>query len=330
MPAMSVAGIKPALPGLQVMGNEQHYIVTPDGAGKRLDVWLSTQEPDLSRARIQALIHEGHILLGGKSPKPSQKLTAGQNITLAIPPPVEVELKPEAIALDVVYEDSDLIVVNKPDGMVVHPAAGHASGTLVNALLAHCPDLAGIGGEKRPGIVHRLDRETTGVMVVAKNETTMRSLVNQFRHRQVTKEYLALVWGHMNPPAGRAETLIGRNPNDRKKMCTRPDHGRPAVTNYETQEKFATSSLLRVRIETGRTHQIRVHMAFLGHSIVGDPQYGRPRRDALPVPVPARQMLHAARLAFTHPATGQPLSFEARLPPDMQTLLTTLRLSRVP
>ncbi len=306
------------------MSNIRQYIVTPDGAGKRLDAWLSTLAADLSRARIQALIQEGHILLNAKPVKPSHKLASGQAISLCVPPPVDVELKPEDIPLDVLFEDSDLIVINKPAGLVVHPAAGHASGTLVNALLAHCPDLAGIGGEKRPGIVHRLDRDTTGVMVVAKNETAMRSLVNQFRHRQVTKEYLALVWGHLNPPSGRAETLIGRNPNDRKKMCTEPHVGRPAVTLYETAETFKAASLVRVRIETGRTHQIRVHMAYLGHSIVGDPQYGRPRRDALPVPVPPRQMLHAARLAFTHPTTGRSLAFDAPLPADMQALLAAL------
>ncbi len=305
--------------------NTSHYSVPPTGAGKRLDAWLSTQAPELSRARIQNLIQDGHILLNGKTSKPSHKLATGQTVTLSIPPPVDIALKPEAIPLAVLHEDSDLIVINKPAGLVVHPAAGHASGTLVNALLAHCPDLAGIGGEKRPGIVHRLDRDTTGVMVVAKNETAMRSLMNQFRHRQVTKEYLALVWGHLNPPAGRAETLIGRNPNDRKKMCTKPHVGRPAITLYETQEKFAATSLLRVRIETGRTHQIRVHMAFLGHSIIGDPQYGRPRRDILPGPLPGRQMLHAARLSFIHPATGKPLSFEAPLPDDMRALIEALR-----
>ncbi|MEI6564756.1 MAG: RluA family pseudouridine synthase [bacterium] len=297
--------------------------VTPDGKGRRLDVWLSQVEPDLSRARIQDLIRTGHITLNGKPTKPSHSLVTGQEIQIDIPPLIDVALKPEAIPLDVLFEDSNLIVINKPAGLVVHPAAGHASGTLVNALLAHCPDLAGIGGEKRPGIVHRLDRDTTGVMVVAKNETAMRSLMNQFRHRQVTKEYLALVWGHLNPPSGRAETLIGRNPKDRKKMCTRPNTGRPAITIYETQEKFATTSLLRVRIETGRTHQIRVHMAFLGHSIVGDPQYGRSRRDALPVPVPNRQMLHASRLTFTHPITGQTLTFEAPIPEDMRVLVAS-------
>ncbi len=300
-------------------------LVTPDGKGKRLDAWLSLIEPDLSRARIQDLIRTGHITLNGKPAKPSQSLSTGQMIEIEIPAPIQIDLKPESIPLDVLYEDSDLIVINKPAGLVVHPAAGHASGTLVNALLSHCPDLAGINGEKRPGIVHRLDRDTTGVMVVAKNEISMRALASQFKLRETTKEYLALVWGQLNPPAGRIETLIGRNPRDRKKMCTKPNVGRPAITNYETREAFTTTSLVSVHIETGRTHQIRVHMAHLGHSIVGDPQYGRARHEALPVPVPPRQMLHAARLAFTHPLTGQALVFDAPLPTDMQSLLIQLR-----
>jgi 23S rRNA pseudouridine1911/1915/1917 synthase len=299
--------------------------VPPDGKGKRLDAWLSLVQPDLSRARIQDLIRSGHITLNGKPAKPSQSLMTGQEIQIDIPAPVEVNLKPEAIPLDILFEDADLIVLNKPAGLVVHPAAGHASGTLVNALLAHCSDLAGIGGEKRPGIVHRLDRDTTGVMVVAKNDATMKALADQFKHRHTTKEYLALVWGHLSPPAGRMETLIGRNPRDRKKMCTKPDIGRNAITNYETQEKFTNTSLLRIHIETGRTHQIRVHMAHLGHSIIGDPQYGRPRHNVLPVAIPLRQMLHAAQLTFMHPVSGQTLTVKAPLPEDMQVLIDILR-----
>ena len=197
---------------------KETFIVPPESAGQRLDAWLCSCLKDLSRSRIQALIEAGHIRLNDHTVKPGQKLPRNASVSVDIPPPVESTLTPEAIPLDVLFEDADIIVINKPAGLVVHPAAGHASGTLVNALLAHCPDLAGIGGEKRPGIVHRLDRDTTGVMVVAKNAIAMASLVNQFRRRLVTKEYLALVWGHLNPPAGRAETLIGRNPNDRKKM----------------------------------------------------------------------------------------------------------------
>jgi 23S rRNA pseudouridine1911/1915/1917 synthase len=300
-------------------------IVPPEGAGKRLDAWLGTQDADLSRSRIQDLIRSGHIRLNGRVAKPSQKLSLAMEISVDPPAAVDTELLPEFIPLDVLHEDSDLIVINKPAGLVVHPAAGHASGTLVNALLAHCPDLTGIGGEKRPGIVHRLDRDTTGVMVAAKNELALRGLMNQFRHRQVTKEYLALVWGHLSPPSGRAETLIGRSSHDRKKMSATPSSGRPAITVYQTTETFAGASLVSVVIETGRTHQIRVHMAFLGHPVVGDTQYGRPRRDLLPVPIPERQMLHAFRLGIRHPRTDQVLTFEAPLPADMRDLLAALR-----
>ncbi len=299
--------------------------VPPEAAGKRLDVWLGSRLSDLSRSRIQALIASGHIRLNGQAAKPSQKLSAGMNLSVEIPPPAESRMEPEDIPLQILFEDPDIIVLNKPAGLVVHPAAGHATGTLVNALLAHCPDLAGIGGEKRPGIVHRLDRDTTGVIAVAKNAAAMLSLVNQFRHRRVIKEYLTLVWGRPSPPSGRAETLIGRHPRDRKRMSATPASGRPAVTSYETAEIFPTTSLLRVRIETGRTHQIRVHMAFLGHPIVGDPQYGRRREDCLPAPAPTRQMLHAASLTLEHPRTGKTLTFEAPLPPDMAGLLDALR-----
>jgi 23S rRNA pseudouridine1911/1915/1917 synthase len=299
--------------------------VPPDEAGRRLDVWLSARQPALSRARVQALIRAGHARVNGRPAKPSRTVAAGETVTLEVPPPQPTALRAEALPLVVAYEDADIIVVDKAPGMVVHPAAGHAAGTLVNALLAHIPDLAGIGGELRPGIVHRLDRDTSGLLVAAKNEAALRGLVAQFRGRQVRKEYLALVWGHPQPPAGRAETLIGRSRHDRKKMSTRPaGGGRPAVTHYETAECFCDTALLRVRIETGRTHQIRVHLAHLGHPVVGDVQYGRARRDRLPAPA-ARQMLHAWRLGFRHPCTGQALALEAPVPDDMAALLGALR-----
>jgi len=300
------------------------HTVPPEAAGLRFDVWLSRLHPELSRSRIQTLIRSGHATLNNRTVKPHAKLTAGATVTLEIPPAEPVSLRPEPLPLDVRYEDADLLVVNKPAGLVVHPAAGHASGTLVNALLAHCPDLAGIGGELRPGLVHRLDRDTSGLLVVAKNQTAMRQLVVQFKQRTVTKEYLALVWGTPVPRTGRIETMIGRNPRNRKKMCTRPAAGRVAVTHYETVEQFAGTALLRVRIETGRTHQIRVHLAHLGHPVVGDKQYGRTRGRRLPLPAP-RQMLHAARLAFRHPRTDMELCFTAPLPEDMAGLLAALR-----
>jgi 23S rRNA pseudouridine1911/1915/1917 synthase len=300
-------------------------IVPPEGAGKRMDAWLGCHAPELSRSRIQDLIRSGHIRLNGRKIKPSQKLMPAMEIFVDPPAPVDSELRPEAIPLDILYEDADLIVINKPAGLVVHPAAGHAAGTLVNALLAHCPDLTGIGGEKRPGIVHRLDKDTTGVIVAAKNELALRGLMTQFRSRQVTKEYLALVWGQLSPPFGRTETLIGRSTRDRKKMSATPSSGRPAITVYRTVETFAAASLVSVAIETGRTHQIRVHMAFLGHSVVGDAQYGRQRHDVLPVPLPDRQMLHAFRLGIRHPRTDSALTFEAPIPQDLFELLEALR-----
>ncbi len=299
--------------------------VPPEGAGRRLDAWLAAQRGDLSRARIQDLIRTGHVAVNGRAAKASLGLTAGMIVSLEVPAPVDSELRPESIPLDVLYEDDDLLALNKPAGLVVHPAAGHASGTLVNALLAHCPDLPGINGEKRPGIVHRLDRDTTGVMIVAKTDLAMRALVDAFKKRSVRKEYAALVWGRLTPPAGRVETLIGRSAHDRKKMSASPPHGRPAITLYETAEVFPDASLLRVRIETGRTHQIRVHMAFLGHPVIGDADYGRQRAARLTVPLPARQMLHAERLTLAHPRSGRSLTFTAPLPEDMRLLLNALR-----
>jgi 23S rRNA pseudouridine1911/1915/1917 synthase len=295
----------------------------PEDRGLRLDAWLARKLPDLSRARIQALIGQGCITAAGKTVKASHTVTAGLTVTVVIPPPTPAEPQAEAIPLSIIYEDADIVVIDKPAGLVVHPAAGHASGTLVNALLHHCSDLAGIGGELRPGIAHRLDRDTSGLMVAAKNDAALAGLQAQFKAHQVRKIYLALAAGHPAPPAGRIESLIGRSRQDRKKMSASPARGRPAVTLYETVRTYAEWSLLRVRIETGRTHQIRVHLTHIGHPIAGDPVYGR--RGAPPLPLPtARQMLHAAELAFSHPRTGKPLAFTAPLPPDMQTLLDAL------
>lgn len=300
---------------------------TPDDVGLRLDVWLTRRLPDLSRSRLQMLIKHGDITMGGKAVRPHAKVTEGLEVDVDIPPAVPVELAGEDIPLEILYEDSDIIVINKPAGLVVHPAAGHASGTLVNALLHHCGDLAGIGGELRPGIVHRLDKDTSGAMVAAKNEPAMAGLVDQFKQGQVRKEYLALVCGKPVPASGTVKTLIGRSPHDRKKMSAKPATGRMAVTHYQTQESWKEVSLLRVRIETGRTHQIRVHVAHIGHPVAGDRQYGR-RQPALPAPV-TRQMLHAETLAFRHPRTGKPLEFRAPLPADMKSLLDFLRSRRM-
>lgn len=306
--------------------------VEPEAKGIRLDAWLARRFPDFSRARWQQWIRAGCVAVDGAARAPNLRLRGGESVRAELPPPQPAALEPEPIPLDILYEDEDVLVLNKPAGLVVHPAAGHAAGTLVNALLHHCaqrgaPLPPGVGGELRPGIVHRLDKDTSGAMVVAKSEPALRGLAEQFHARRVEKRYLALVWGRPAPPVGTVCTLIGRSVHNRKKMSARVSTGRPAVTRYALREAFADVSLLEVRTETGRTHQIRVHLAHIGHPVVGDRQYGRARRCALPAPAP-RQMLHAERLAFEHPRTGERLEFVAPLPADMRQLLEALRAAK--
>jgi 23S rRNA pseudouridine1911/1915/1917 synthase len=289
-------------------------------SGIRLDAWLAEEEPEHSRARWQALIKEGCVTVNGGSIKPNHKLREGDRVEWNIPEAVPVETLPEEMPLDILYEDRDIIVINKPAGLVVHPAAGNESGTLVNALLHHCRDLAGIGGERRPGIIHRLDKDTSGVMVIAKNETAMNELARQFKERETDKEYLAVVRGAPFPPRGTVETTIGRHPIHRKKMAVNVRNGKAAVSHYEVQEAFNEASLVRVKIETGRTHQIRVHMAYIKHPIIGDEVYGRSFHIKAP-----RQMLHAAKLSLNHPDGGERMTFDAPLPDDMDALLRRLR-----
>jgi 23S rRNA pseudouridine1911/1915/1917 synthase len=289
----------------------------------RLDRWLSSRNPDLSRSRWQELIKTGRVRVNNQIKKPRYELREKDVVETAIPAPGPTELAAQDIPLDILFEDADILVLNKPAGLVVHPAPGHFSGTLVNALLHHCVDLAGVSGELRPGIVHRLDRDTSGALVIAKSDRAMAGLAEQFKSRKVRKQYAALVWGWPVPDRGTIETLVGRNPRDRKKMSARPANGRPAITHYETIQRFSGVSLLRIRIETGRTHQIRVHLAHVGHPVVGDAQYGRARKIHGPVTA-CRQMLHAERLAFTHPRTGVPLEFQAPMPHDMKSLLESL------
>ncbi len=299
-------------------------IATPEDVGTRLDVWLARRLSDLSRSRVQALISAGHVVVAGRKAKASLKVTAGMPVLISIPPPTPVTLAAEDIPLQILHEDDDMLVVNKPPGMVVHPAAGHFTGTLVNALLHRCPNLKGIGGEQRPGIVHRLDKDTSGAIVVAKTDRAMMRLTAQFRRRTILKEYVAIVRGCPVPAKQRVETLIGRNRRDRKRMSAQPTgRGRTAITHLLVVQEIGDVSLVRLRIETGRTHQIRVHMAHIGHPVAGDRQYGgrRERSDAGRFP---RQMLHAETLAFTHPVTGRAVSFKAPLPPDFQSALTAL------
>ena len=280
--------------------------------GRRLDVLLS-EASGLSRSRVAALMAEGCCAVdGAECVKAGEKPRPGKSVTLRIPPPREAVPQPEDLPLEILYEDEDLAVVVKPAGMVVHPATGHWDGTLVNALLGRLDSLGSIGGELRPGIVHRLDKDTSGVMLVAKNDAAQETLSRMLQERRVEKHYLALVEGTMKEPEGRIEAPIGRSKTDRKKMAVVPE-GREAVTEWKVLEERRGATLLDVRILTGRTHQIRVHMRHIGHPVCGDPIYGQPR--GLKVP---RLMLHARSLRFPHPRTGEPMYFEAPVPPEFE------------
>jgi 23S rRNA pseudouridine1911/1915/1917 synthase len=302
-------------------------------AGERLDALLARVYPDLSRSAIQRLIDQGEVSADGKAVRPSFRPSAGQRICLRIPPPTETRLVPRALDLVVVYEDADVLVLDKPAGLVVHPAPGHADDTLANALLARYPDLQ-IGGALRPGIVHRLDKDTSGLLVVAKNDRAMASLVEQMGKRSVLKEYVALVRGDLRVAEGVIDAPIARNPRDRKKMAIVAG-GREARTHFRVLERFPGYTLVEARLETGRTHQIRVHFASLGHPLVGDSVYGRPHEgrphegrsgEALGL---ARQFLHARRLGFALPSTGAEVVFESPLPADLQKALAGLRGQRI-
>lgn len=301
-----------------------NHQVQPNDAGQRLDVWLHSLHPEWSRARLQQWIRDAQVHVNESRQKPGYLIREGDRVQVEPPPVVPVEVAPEAIPLDILFEDADILVLNKPAGRVVHPAPGHSGGTLVNALLHHCQDLAGIGGELRPGIVHRLDKDTSGVMVVAKNDAAMQSLSQSFKGRQIQKQYVALVRGKVVPESGRIETLIGRHPHHRKRMSAQVQRGRTAITNYNVKEAYPEAALLDVGIETGRTHQIRVHMAHIGHPILGDTEYGRGRTlpDGTRI---ERQMLHAACLGLPHPRSAMQLEFTAPLPEDMRQLVHHLR-----
>lgn len=293
----------------------------------RLDAYLAREHPFYSRASWQRMIANGLVHVDGSPQKAGHILRGGELVSWEEPKVEESKLEAEAIPFDVVYEDTDMIAINKPAGLVVHPAPGHPHGTLVNALLHHCGDLSGIGGEKRPGIVHRLDKDTSGIIIVAKNENALNELARQFKQRSIRKEYQALVWGKPQPPSGQVDAMIGRSKHDRKKMSAVLDRGRTALTQYETVEALGPVTWVRIRIMTGRTHQIRVHMAHIHHPVVGDRQYGGRRKDAiLPVAV-TRQMLHAARLVIEHPQTHDEMVLEAPLPGDMRQLIEKLKVT---
>ena len=289
----------------------------------RLDRQIQETHPDFSRSRIEGLIKGGFVTVNGAvAEKAGMKVAEDDEIVVEIPPPVPAVPEPEDIPLDVVYEDADMLVVNKAPGMVVHPAPGHFTGTLVNALLHHCPDLSGIGGVARPGIVHRLDQDTSGLIVVAKSQAAMDGLVKAFAsHKNIEKTYLAVVHGRPRLDAGRIENLIGRHPVDRKRMAIVEKNGKVAITNYRMQDcsnRHSNIASVVCRIETGRTHQIRVHMASLGCPVIGDKVYGKPALDKKLEPVPVRQMLHAWKLKLWHPVRREQMSFVAPIPADMK------------
>lgn len=305
-------------------------VVTPEQAGQRVDLVVAASWPELSRAQAQRLIAQGTITVGGSPVKSSYRLRVGEEVSGKIPEPESGPLEPEPIPLHIVYEDDLLVVVDKPAGLVVHPAPGHRSGTLVHALLHHCPDLSGVGGIRRPGIVHRLDRGTSGLLVAAKNDRAHRSLSTQFRAHSVEREYLALVRGSPRAGEGVIDQPIGRHPGDRKRFTARPrltrriSGARSAITRWSVDERLGEFALLRVRLETGRTHQVRVHLASVGLPILGDPVYGGGRALSRSLGLD-RQGLHAAVLGFDHPEGLERLRFTSPLPADLLEVLGRIR-----
>ena len=288
-----------------------------DTDGERLDRFLDSRCDDLSRSRIQALISEGSVTLDGEATKPSARVRAGQTIVLRLPEPQVSHLEPQHIPLSIIYEDGDLLVIDKPAGMTVHPAPGHPDGTLVNAVLAHCPDLQGIGGTVRPGIVHRLDKDTSGLMVVAKNDRAHRALSDQLKARAFTKEYIALTHGSVTPHEAIIDAPIGRSSANRQQMAV-AERGREAITRYRVIRHYAAHTLVEIRPTTGRTHQIRVHFASLGHPLVGDATYGRSDSRL------NRHFLHASKLGFTHPSDGEYLEFTSSPSSELTAFLKSV------
>ncbi len=296
------------------------WTVDPADAGERIDKYITLQSEDWSRSQVQAWVKEGRVTVNGEPVKNNYKVAADDEVTLRVPPPKELAIRPEPMDLDIVYEDSDVVVVNKPRGLVVHPAPGHYSGTLVNGLLYHCKDLSGINGVLRPGIVHRIDKDTSGLLMVAKNDKAHLGLAEQLKAHTVNRKYIALVHGVILHEMGTIDAPIGRDPKNRQQMAVVFENSKPAVTHFVVLERFKEYTLVELKLETGRTHQIRVHMKYIGYPLVGDPKYGP--RNTLDLD---GQALHAKTLGFVHPRTGEYMEFEAPLPPDMVALISFLR-----
>lgn len=306
-----------------ISSEQERIVVTEAEAGMRADVALA-QLLDITRSNMQKLLEEGRALRGSKVVKANYKLRSGDVIDITLPEPQPLDVQPENIHLDIIYEDEDVVVINKARGMVVHPAAGNYNGTLVNALLYHCKNLSGINGVIRPGIVHRLDKDTSGIMICAKNDMAHVSLSEQIQNKTAQRTYLAVVRGNIKTDSGVIETQIARDKNDRKKMSVVKEGGRNAVTEYEVAERFGKYTIVKCRLKTGRTHQIRVHMEYLGYPLVGDPKYS-----SMKTPFSINgQALHSLTLTFKHPRTGEEMFFEAPLPEDMKKIVTRLRLGQ--
>lgn len=311
--------LTPSPKRIKAMNNEL-LTVPSECKGERLDKWLSEQLDELTRSAVQKLIDSGEILVNGEKAPKNYKLKGGEEITVALPEPEILDVKPQNLPIDIVYEDDDLLVVNKPKGMVVHPAAGNPDGTLVNALLYHCEGrLSSINGVIRPGIVHRIDKLTSGLLIVAKNDMSHNKLAEQIKEHSFTREYQAINCGRFKDKTGTIDAPIGRSKYDRKKMCVTELNSRHAVTHYEVIEEFSQYSLVKFRLETGRTHQIRVHSAYIGHPVLGDEVYGKPFKGL------EGQCLHAKMIGFIHPSTGEYMEFDSELPEYFQSTLLKLR-----
>ncbi|MED4591421.1 RluA family pseudouridine synthase [Bacillus safensis] len=300
--------------------NQVNIAVSEEQTSERLDKFLSTTEPEWSRTQVQQWVKDGLIEVNGKQVKANYKVQAGDQIKVEIPDPEALDVEAEPMDLDIYYEDADVLVVNKPRGMVVHPAPGHVSGTLVNGLMAHCKDLSGINGVMRPGIVHRIDKDTSGLLMVAKNDMAHESLVNQLVAKTVTRKYTAVVHGIIQHDTGTIDAPIGRDKKDRQSMTVTKENAKQAVTHFDVIERFKDFTVVECRLETGRTHQIRVHMKYIGYPLAGDPKYG-PRKTV----DFNGQLLHAGVLGFDHPRIGEYIEFTAPIPADMQGFIDSLR-----